>query len=149
MAPIRPPADDDEDEYVEDRPRTSAATPNTAPDTLDLEWEKFQQSVLNPPDAHETYQRATLIAEPVLADEVPEGFPPRQETTAVAEPEVVDEEGLRRKKEQEERELIMDRLLDEEQAQEEADAKVSLLKSKMDALKKRREAAKAAKGKKV
>ena len=55
------------------------------------------------------------------------------------------EEARRRRKEQDERELIMDRLLEEEQAQEEADARVSVLKNKLDALRKKREAAKAAK----
>ena len=41
--------------------------------------------------------------------------------------------------------MIMDRLIEEEQAQEEADARVSVLKNKLEALKKKREAAKAAK----
>ena len=48
-------------------------------------------------------------------------------------------------KEQEGRELIMDRLMEEEQAQEEADARVTALKTKLEALKARREAARAAK----
>ena len=61
----------------------------------------------------------------------------------------LDEEAKRRRKEQEERELIMDRLLEEEQAQEEADARVSVLKSKLEALKRNREAARAAKAKKA
>jgi len=56
----------------------------------------------------------------------------------------LDEEQLKKLKEQDERELIMDRLLEEERAQEEADAKVMLLKSRLDALKQKRQAARAA-----
>ena len=45
----------------------------------------------------------------------------------------------------EERELIMDRLLEEERAQEDADMRVHLMKNKLEGLKKRREAMKALK----
>jgi zinc finger protein 830 len=48
-----------------------------------------------------------------------------------------------RKRLQEERELIMDRLLDEERAQEDADAKVSALKARLQAIKLKRAARKA------
>ncbi|KAI0636179.1 hypothetical protein C8Q77DRAFT_1155892 [Trametes polyzona] len=127
---------------------TTPAGTAAAPDVLDLEWAQFQQTVVNAPDVREMYESATIVAEPVLAAEVPEGFPTDAVSGAPAEAaaeEVLDEEALRRRKEQEERELIMDRLLEEEQAQEEADARVTQLKSKLEALKKKREAAKAAK----
>lgn len=52
----------------------------------------------------------------------------------------------RRKRElQEERELVMDRLIEEERAQEDADAKVNALKSRLEAIKLKRAAAKAGK----
>ncbi|KAI0774975.1 hypothetical protein BD413DRAFT_603019 [Trametes elegans] len=151
-----PPPDEDEDDGDGDANANAGATG----DALDAEWAQFQASVVNAPgldapeaDVRETYERATVFAEPVLAPEVPRGFP----VSAVAgegeqaegegeEEEELDEEALRRKKEREDRELIMDRLLEEEQAQEEADARVAQLKAKLDALKKRREAARAAKG---
>ena len=60
------------------------------------------------------------------------------------EREETEEEKLRRK-EQEERELIMDRLIEEERAQEEADERVGLLKAKVEAMKRMREAKKAGK----
>lgn len=123
--------------------------------SVDAEWELFQQAVLNPPvneDRREAFDRATIAAEPVLASEVPEGFPQSltqtTETNGEPQPEL-SEEALRRQKEQDERELIMDRLMDEERAQEEADAKVTMLKTKLDALKRKREAAKAARTKQI
>lgn len=140
MAP--PPAEEDE---VEEEGGTEAEGPKTQ-DVLDIEWQQFQQSVINAPDYQETYERATVIAEPVLAAEVPEGFPTAEGTDGqVVENEEVDEETRRKKKEQDERELIMDRLLEEEQAQEEADARVSVLKNKLEALKKMRAAKKGGK----
>lgn len=135
-APIPPRSPDPED--------NSEAGPVTqAMSALDLEWEKFQQTVLNSPDERETYDRATIFAEPELASETPDGFPPQQTTDVVVEtPNKTDEGQARREKEQDERELIIDRLLDEERAQEEADMKVSVMKGRLEALKKRRAAAK-------
>ncbi|RPD60972.1 hypothetical protein L226DRAFT_53475 [Lentinus tigrinus ALCF2SS1-7] len=158
MAP--PPAEDDEDEDDANGAGQGAGAP-TAPaqadgkqDVLDLEWQRFQQSVLNAPDYQETYERATVAAEPVLAAEVPQGFPSASGAEGVVDGEgerheELDEEAKRRRKEQDERELIMDRLMEEEQAQEEADARVSVLKNKLEALKRNREAARAAKAKKT
>lgn len=129
-----------------------SATPAQAPSAIDLEWERFQREVVSAPDARETYERATIAAEPVLAMETPEGFPAMQtEITGVAEKtereEAMDEEALRRKNAEEERELIMDRLMDEERAQEEADARVSVLKNKLENLRKQRELVRAQKQK--
>jgi zinc finger protein 830 len=142
-APLPPPSDDDDDD--DDDPEAMApVTP--APSVLDLEWEKFQRTVLYPPDAAEAYDRATVFAEPELASETPEGFPPQQSDTPEVEvPNKMDAEQARRQKEQDERELIMDRLLDEEAAQEEADMKVTVMKGRLEALRKKREAAKALK----
>ncbi|KAK7686139.1 hypothetical protein QCA50_010951 [Cerrena zonata] len=140
---------DQEDQSADTQPATAASQ-----DVIDLEWQQFQQAMLNPPEAdidtRDTYDRATVMAEPVLNDEVPAGFPPRPDQAAEAEPEEeLDEDALRKRKELDERELIMDRLLEEERLQEEADAKVSMLKNKLEMIKKRREAAKAAKAKKA
>ncbi|KAF9024933.1 hypothetical protein BDZ89DRAFT_1017212 [Hymenopellis radicata] len=137
-----PPTMDMEDEPGDASPPDP---PQNGPAALDDEWARFQSEVVNAPDFHETYESATVFAEPVMAPEVPEGFPPQEQAEAVEEP--VDEEELRRRKAQEERELIMDRLMDEERAQEDADMKVTVMKNKLDAIKKRREAAKALKHK--
>ncbi|KAI0714389.1 hypothetical protein C8T65DRAFT_644164 [Cerioporus squamosus] len=139
---VPPPAEEEEEEA------DGAAQADGKQDVLDLEWQRFQQSVINAPDYHETYERATVAAEAVLSAEVPQGFPsaPGAEGGGDGEKEgELDEEAKRRRKELDERELIMDRLLEEEQAQEEADARVSVLKSKLEALKRNREAAKARK----
>ncbi|KZT63455.1 hypothetical protein DAEQUDRAFT_733805 [Daedalea quercina L-15889] len=139
-----PASEDEEDEDALDDARGAPPAP-AAKSAIDEEWERFQATVVNPPDAHEMYERATVFAEPVLASEVPEGFPP-QATDALEEGKdaVVDDAEIRRRKEQDERELIMDRLLDEERAQEEADAKVTLLKSRLETVRRQREARKAA-----
>ncbi|KAI1797475.1 hypothetical protein LXA43DRAFT_416814 [Ganoderma leucocontextum] len=139
--------DDEEDVGAQRVPDAPAVAAGPA-DGLDLEWQQFQQTVVNAPDYQETYERATVMAEPVFSAEVPQGFPSSPlDGSVVEEPgkEVLDEEAKRRKKEQDERELIMDRLMEEEQAQEEADARVSVMKNKLEALKKKRQAAKAAK----
>jgi zinc finger protein 830 len=150
QAPPPPESDEEEDEGGTAAPIPASAAPTTAaaPNAIDLEWEQFQQTVLNPPDQEETYERATVVAEPVLVESVPEGFPPLEGDQPEAAPEEeLTEEQKRQQKEQEERELIMDRLLEEERAQEEADAKVVILKNRLEALRKAREAKKAAKGK--
>jgi zinc finger protein 830 len=139
-APLPPASDESEDEAEATAPVKQPAS------ELDLEWEKFQQTVLNPPDEREKYERATVFAEAELASEIPEGFPqPQPDDTKVEAPSKMDEEHARKQKEQDERELIMDRLLDEEAAQEEADMKVIVMKGRLEALKKKRQAAKALK----
>ena len=117
---------------------------------IDLEYERFQREMrLDAPDERETYERATVFAEAELVvEQVSDGFPAAQGEEAQSDlQQKVSEEEARRKKEQEERELIMDRLLDEERAQEEADMRVTALKSRLDALRKKREAARFAKAK--
>jgi zinc finger protein 830 len=60
---------------------------------------------------------------------------------------VSEEELERRRKERDERELIMDRMMEEERAQEDAYDRVALLKNRVQMLKQKRELAKAKKGK--
>ncbi|KAF8518193.1 hypothetical protein JB92DRAFT_2120711 [Gautieria morchelliformis] len=142
-------ASSDEEEGDKDAPPSAVAIPPQS--NLDLEWAQFQETVINVPveaDARETFENATIFAEPQLSNEIPEGFPssvvpgsniePGLEASAVQKDEVEE----RRKREDEEKELIMDRLLDEERAQEEADERVNALKSRLDLLRQKRMAAK-------
>ncbi|KIJ66771.1 hypothetical protein HYDPIDRAFT_108705 [Hydnomerulius pinastri MD-312] len=148
LAPPPPPSDDSDDEADGAEKATSAKAQVPPADiALDQEWIQFQQTVINAPDEREAYDRATVFAEPELASDVPEGFP-AQVDEMQDEPEAkLDEEGERRKKEQEERELIMDRLMDEERAQEEADMKVTVMKNRLEALRRKREASRSTKPK--
>ena len=150
-APIRSVDDEpsDEDEPVQ-MPPTKTDNP------IDLEWQKFQREMLVPAPApadqrQEAFKRATVFAEPELLAENVLGLPTREPPDAdIAVGEIQrNEEDLRKRKEEDEKELIMDRLFEEERAQEEADAKVVLLKGRLDALKKRRNEAKAARAKKL
>ncbi|THH13091.1 hypothetical protein EW146_g7097 [Bondarzewia mesenterica] len=121
---------------------------------MDAEWAAFQRTVLAAEESttedqkREAYARATVFAEPELAMEA-EGMPVREGEGGVEETEgkavVETEVDRRRRREQEERELIMDRMVEEERAQEEADSRVSLLKGRLDMLKKQRELARARK----
>ncbi|KAF7312194.1 hypothetical protein MIND_00232300 [Mycena indigotica] len=122
----------------------------TAHGSLDAEWERFQRDVVNVSDGgdarRETYENATVMAEPELVTDNMEGLPNQQDQPdTTSKPQ--DAEQLRREQEMDERELIMDRLLEEERAQEEADMKVTLLRNRMEALMRKRNAAKAAKTK--
>ncbi|KAJ4479946.1 hypothetical protein J3R30DRAFT_2555560 [Lentinula aciculospora] len=136
---------DDEEEQHQPASTVEGAPATTAKAPLDLEWERFQREVVNAPDYKETYENATIFAEPVPAPEAPEGFPAPEISSEPQEPSKTDEEEARRQKELDERELIMDRLLEEERAQEEADMKVIAMKNQLELLRKKREAAKVAK----
>ncbi|KAH7884585.1 hypothetical protein F5I97DRAFT_1811654 [Phlebopus sp. FC_14] len=137
-----PPSDDSEEEPED----VKGPQERSVDSTIDQEWIHFQQTVVNAPDERETYDRATIFAEPQLVSKLPEGFPSTEEDVVQVEPEPdLDEEGARRRKEQEERELIMDRLMDEERAQEEADMKVTMMKNKLEALRRKREASRSTK----
>jgi zinc finger protein 830 len=137
-APLPPQSDDSGDEDDTAKPPATPAGPQTA---IDLEYERFQREMLNGPDHHETYERATVFAEAELADETHEGMPAQDGNDVQTDlTQKISEEAARQQKEQDERELIMDRLLDEEREQEEADMKVSVMKTRMEALRKRREA---------
>jgi len=117
---------------------------------LDLEWEAFQAALQQTPaeedkeeEQRDTYHRATVMAEPELVSTANEGLP--QASRDGEDPEAVEieqkeetEAEKRKRKEQEDRELIMDRLIEEERAQEEADLRVNILKAKLEAAKKAR-----------
>jgi len=134
----------------------TAAPPAPAPKSqFDKEWAAFErdmQSLKAPaPDPQETYARATVAAEAELVpglEGMPGQVPEGGEVVVSALEQKVSEEEERKRKAQEESELIMDRLLEEERAQEEADSRVAALKSRVEMLKKKRELAKA-KGKKA
>ena len=116
------------------------------------------------PDRQEAYARATIAAEPELVVSGFEGLPvdgamiAQEGTTTTGAGgtgteeggggrKVSEEELERRRKERDERELIMDRLVEEERAQEDAYGRVALLKNRVQMLKQKRELAKAKKGK--
>ena len=156
-APVLDDGDEDEDEDDASAPAQPLQPPKEKTQ-IDLEWEQFQATVVRnnatEEDANEarqeTFQRATVMAEPELVPEANEGFPPTVTDGDGApvqeeEPKEETEEEKQRRKEQEERELIMDRLIEEERAQEEADERVGLLKAKVEAMKRMREAKKAGK----
>jgi len=138
-----PPSYDSDDDEVDSLPTAPAPVSERhvafGQSELDQEWIKFQHAVINAPDTRETYDRATVFAEPDLVSGVAEGFPPLQGEESPEAEGKLDLEQERRRKEWDERELIMDRLLDEERAQEEADMKVSVLKSRLEALRTKRE----------
>jgi zinc finger protein 830 len=136
-API-PLSEGESDEEVEDGAPTFP-TQHLPPSTeVDLEYQRFQLELLKNADPSETYDRATVVAEPVLASTDIPGFPTNADEAASTQPVDLTEEQTRRKREQEDRELIMDRLLEEERAQEDADIRVQLLKTKLEALRKKR-----------
>lgn len=155
QAPVLSGVDEEEDEAA-DSIQAQAPGPAKEKTQIDLEWEQFQATVLKKAVSEEqaddelqaAFQRATVIAEPELVPEAAAGFPPSVvdgEGAAEAEQGEDLEEDKQRRKEQDERELIMDRLIEEERAQEEADERVGLMKAKVEALKRMREAKKKAK----
>ncbi|ETW82947.1 hypothetical protein HETIRDRAFT_450666 [Heterobasidion irregulare TC 32-1] len=165
-----PVRDADEDEIMEDTqaaggdsasapPPPATTTPAEAGTALDAEWAAFERTVLAAPAAEVTdddrraaFARATVFAEPAPAAPN-EGMPAQSgaadgtaaATAAASEAKEETQEERRQRIEREERELIMDRMVEEERAQEEADERVSALKGRLEMLKKRREATKAKK----
>ncbi|KIY52434.1 hypothetical protein FISHEDRAFT_35157 [Fistulina hepatica ATCC 64428] len=130
--------DDESDENERIPPPSTTIAPD---DPLAAELAQFEREVVNDAQAateelqRDAYDRATVFAEPVLRD-ADEGL--RQSAPEEASAEEETEEQKQQRKEQEERELIMDRLVDEEQAQEEADMRVVLMKRKLEEAKARR-----------
>ncbi|PPQ73169.1 hypothetical protein CVT26_014769 [Gymnopilus dilepis] len=139
--------DSDEDSGDDEEGITPAQKPATAPaapSLVDEEYERFQRELLSADvDTAETYNRATVAAEPVMASAEISGFPSTAPEVVLQEPPQLSEAEARLKREQEERELIMDRLLAEERAQEDADTRVQLLKAKLETLRMKRQVAKA------
>ncbi|KAG8720890.1 hypothetical protein FRC08_017472 [Ceratobasidium sp. 394] len=132
-------AEEDDDDADESMPPPSA----TNPLSLDDEFAAFSKAVLQPAlksTSADVYEQATTMAEPELFNNTADGFP-ASVTGAAAdgdgaqeEPEEETEAQKRQRLEQEERELIMDRLRDEELAQEEADDRVARLKARLEAV---------------
>ena len=141
-APLPPESDEEVDEEAPEDDGPKPPPPPAAPqNAIDLEYERFQRELLNGPDFQETYERATVIAEPELVPESKEGFPVQEGENAQESGLLQKEsEAVKRGREKDERELIMDRFLEEERAQEEADMKVTVMKTRLEALKRRREA---------
>jgi zinc finger protein 830 len=121
-----------ENENAEVKPTASAG----ASADLELEYKRFQRELLTLPDPLEAYERATVVAEAqLIPEESQEGFP--AEVATEAQPNAQKEEERRR--DEDERELILDRLLDEERAQEDADMRVDLMKKRLEAVKRKRQ----------
>lgn len=125
---------------------------------VDDEYERFQRELVQIQtasasiDKAEAFARATVASEEQLFTDkemqISGGLGGAiQEEEGPTIPEEETTEQKRARKEQEERELIMDRLLEEERLQEDADLRVATMKARMEGLKKRREARKAAKAK--
>jgi zinc finger protein 830 len=132
------PEPDSDDEETQPGPPTG----------LDAEFAAFQAALAAPAeDAKEAYERATVFGAAELVS-APEGIPASAlglpDAAPEPEPELTDEQ-LRQLRAHDEAELVMDRLLEEERAQEDADAKVAALRARMDALRRTREAARRAK----
>lgn len=124
---------------------------------LEDEWAQFEAdliklplSILKPASAavdtnKDVYDRATVFAPALVFDDTPEGFPAgstgagnvsqQNGAKATAEEGPTDSEA---QKLMEEKELMMDRMLDEERAQEEADERVLRLKERLENIKKKR-----------
>ena len=125
-------SDEADDDVNEINPAKTIVSSTSA---LDLEYNLFQRGFPEGTDRSQTYDQATIVAEPVPASPRIPGFPTSTAVLAL-------NDGDKDTRDYEERELIMDRLLEEERAQEDADMRVHLMKHKFEALKKRREATK-------
>ncbi|PPQ75668.1 hypothetical protein CVT24_001932 [Panaeolus cyanescens] len=142
LSPDSDEENEDENTMSVDPPKPDAAAKPTS--EVDLEYERFQRELLqqsaSSEEKVEAFERATVFAEPQLTTEVEAGFPAKDAEQATVDPAntIPPEEEIRQKREQEERELIMDRLLDEERAQEDADNRVLQMKSRLEAIRKRK-----------
>ncbi|KIK25082.1 hypothetical protein PISMIDRAFT_363539 [Pisolithus microcarpus 441] len=124
--------------------------PSPVDPALDGEWIRFQNDVLNAPDRREAYEHATVVSEPQLISDLTEGYQKRSRSDELQAQQSeaglqTDEEASRQRKEREERELILDRLDEEERAQEEADMRVSVMRNRLEAIRRKREAIRSAK----
>lgn len=163
-----PPRDDEheEDEEMMDQDQETTSAPKSQ---FDMEWDAFEREMRQPPpppvvlegadaagaeaamvvDPLAVHARATIAAEPELVSSLvglPAGTQGADEAADEAEGRkavAVSEEEGRKRKEMDERELIMDRLVEEERAQEDAYSRVALLRNKVQMLKQKRQLAKA------
>ena len=133
-----------------------SSSPSSGPTTTFATAAAAAEAVAEVSDPQERYARATIAAEPELVPQF-EGLPVQQHGSRGVAGDVVvvtGEQGQgqgpnvsvsaeeeRRRRQLEEHELIMDRLLEEERAQEEADSRVAVLKSRVEMLKKKRQLA--------
>ena len=153
------PVADDEDEDEEDGDGDAMAVDSNqarssgAKSAVDEEYERFQRELLMMQEAappvvakQELYARATIAGEEELFTEEQQsgfqGLVGGEEEATTTKPEEETEE----QKRQRDHELIMDRLMEEERLQEDADMRVASMKARMEALKKKREMRKAQKG---
>ena len=141
--PIIPefPSDESDDDAINPVEKTTTEPQSlrvSSTSVVDLEYDLFQRGFLEGTDHSQRYEQATIVAEPVLTSPNVPGFSTTMEVST-------QNEGEKDTRDYEERELIMDRLLEEERAQEDADMRVHLMKNKLEGLKKRREAVKALK----
>jgi len=139
-APVLLSDDSDEDDSTLKASRPQPP-PEVSKSAVDEEYELFQRELTKTTNSSDLYHRATIVAEPVVSSANIAGFPIINPETKEDELAGPTEEEIRRKREQEEKELIMDRLLEEERAQEDADTRVLLLKNKVELLRKKRQEA--------
>ncbi|KIL67471.1 hypothetical protein M378DRAFT_101854 [Amanita muscaria Koide BX008] len=99
---------------------------------VESEYRQFQLEVLAVSDADEKYEGATVVAEPELFVD-PDPLSGSPEAPTSREKKLDDDQ-----RRVEEREMILDRLLDEERAQEDADMRVNLMKKRLEAIKTKR-----------
>jgi len=139
--PSRAPVLSSDDSDEEDSTIKAPQPPGVSKSAVDEEYELFQRELTKTADSSDLYHRATVVAKPVVASANIQGFPIINPETKEDELAGPTEREVRQKREQEEKELIMDRLLEEERAQEDADTRVLLLKNKVELLRKRRQEA--------
>jgi len=170
--------DDEDVDAMDQDEKEEKGTTTAPKSRFDAEWDAFErdlQGLSSHPtrqgpgrsaedatttDPREAYARATIAAEPELVPGLV-GLPASSRQgggAAQGSGEVDEDEGgkktaiseaeERRRKEMDERELIMDRFVEEERAQEDAYNRVALLRNRVQMLKQKREFAKA-KGKKA
>jgi zinc finger protein 830 len=161
-----PTADSDEEE---DAPIAVPTAPAGRTSQIDLEMAEFERDLLASQAAsqaepalskQEIYNRATVVGEEQILYDEEQGLPehlrrgntnangtqPTVKGVVILEGEVMGvapdtetPEEARERKEREERELIMDRIMDEERAQEDADEKLRSLKARLALVKQKRE----------
>jgi len=160
-----PPRDGEreEDEEMMDQDQETTTSTAAPKSQFDMEWDAFEREMQQPPpvvlegadaagaeatvvDPLVVHARATIAAEPELVSGLvglPAGTQGAADEAAGRKAVAMSEEEGRKRKEMDERELIMDRFVEEERAQEDAYGRVALLRDKVQMLKQKRQLAKA------
>ncbi|PFH45252.1 hypothetical protein AMATHDRAFT_51742 [Amanita thiersii Skay4041] len=112
---------------------TKGRLADTLSTDLESEYERFQREVVSMPDYSETYDRATLVVDAQIYD----NFPKTLRTDDKPSQGALNAED---RNSVEERHLILDRLMDEERAQEEADLRISSMRKRLEAVRRKRQA---------